>query len=185
MSLVRSLGNSMGIAFQGMAQSILKAFSPVTYMMKGLEALLSPFEAFGDLAESIGSILSIALVPIVQEIVGFITPMLPILVGIAQFLAPILLFLFEVLTPLGKIISLFNLIMQFVPPDVATFITDLPNQIGSALSNLGGIIANFFTVTLPNYIYQFIQNIGAAIGGWWNDLGTKVTGGGADKSGWW
>ena len=174
MSIAKGLKGSLQSAFTGMANSLTRAFSPITYIFKGLEGFMGALEPLADLAETIGEILGTSLNPIVREIIGAITPFLPILVGLAQFLGPILLFLFEIFNPLGRLISIFNLIMQFVPPDIAGWITNLPTLIGQGLSQLGEIIGNFFTVTLPGLIKDALLSIGGA----WNEW----TKGGFDRN---
>jgi len=177
----QALGSVMSV-FQGMAMQIVKAFSPITYFAQAMGGFMEVFEPLGELAESIGQILGQSLSPIINEIVGFITPFLPILIAVSQILQPILLFFFHLLNPLGKIIALMDIISNITGFDI---MTELPNIITNALTSVAGIVGTFFSETLPNFILGLIQNIGNAIAGFWNDLGTRITGGGADKSGWW
>jgi hypothetical protein len=180
--ITAGLAKSITPIFQGMAQSIVKAFSPVTYIMQGFSAFMEPFSVFGDLAEAIGSSLSLMLLPIIQEIVGFITPFIPILQALAMLLAPILLFFFNLVNPLGKIISLISLISDWTGFDI---MGQLPNILTNALGSITGLVSQIFLEIIPTAIRNLIEMIGQLIMGAWNDIGTRLTGGGADKSGWW
>jgi len=182
MSISKGLKGSMESAFTGMANQIQRAFSPLTYFFKAIEGFMTALEPLADLAETIGVILGQSIAPIVQEIVGFITPFLPVLIALSQFLSPILLFFFKLLNPLGKIISLIELISDFTGIDI---MAELPNMITNVLNDLGRIVAEFFTVTIPNFIMSMIRDIGTSIANAWESIGTAITGGGADKKGWW
>jgi phage-related protein len=172
----------MESAFTGMANQIQRAFSPLTYFFKAVEGFMTTLEPLADLAETIGTILGQSISPIVQEIVGFITPFLPVLVALSQILQPILLFFFNLLSPLGKIITFIDILSDLTGFDI---LTEIPNLLTNVFSDVALIVSNFFTVTIPGFFRDMIISIGTSISNMWNDLGTRLTGGGADKYGWW
>lgn len=204
------IGGAMMGAVAGLGAMIpqMMALAIVTQPLRAfLEGIMSPFEVISELFGAFGEVLGTAFIPVIVEIVNAVVPFLPIVAGLAQILAPLILLAFKFLTPLGLLMTIFQVLAQFVPPDIAKMFTDMPQTIANGMSGVGAAIMGWvnglpaviagglvtvgnsigywFTVTLPNFFTDGVRQIGETINKTWEDIGTNLTGGGADKKGWW
>lgn len=176
-------------------------------IMDFLNAFLEPLSVLSEYFAGFGGILSQLLVPVM----AMITPLLDSVMGILMDLVPMLMPLMTQLFQLTGIGMLTQILIPLMP--LISSLVQLAGLVINALTPILGIVTglipiimtslmpaiNFITDAITNTTKIITDNFGAiqkivsdvvnaVLGyftGLWDDLGTLITGGGADKHGWW
>jgi len=87
----------------------------------------------------------------------------------------------------GVVTAFWN-VVNFFKNDVPRFFGELPGTIWNALCSFGKMIGDFFA-SLPGMAWTGLVRLGEMLAKFftdlWEQVGTWITGGGADKKGWW
>lgn len=188
------------------------ALQPIQELLTGL---LEPLEPITDIFGTFGTYLSQMFLPVMNIITPFLVSLMPIFSAIGSALGPIISLIFQfsgigvwisILTPLIPLITflaeLFSSLMTAISPLLGLIggmlgmlidlgITKLIMGIAGAIGNLGvsmgSIILWFAKVSsaISGFVDKIINLFNTFKNFNWNDIGTAVTGGGADKYGWW
>lgn len=179
--------SSLGFSGEGIAQALtapmMKAVGGIGKAMKAslgaIGTLMSVLEALGiaqpifDILNALFSMIGMAFMPIVMQIVNMLTPFLPTFQALMIALTPLIGIIVNVLVPLQAL----SLILPYINAGIVLltdalngvdwtavqdYIKALPGKMVEWIGNGLGTLKDFFT-GLPNWIVEQLGDMGDAI----------------------
>jgi hypothetical protein len=171
-SITVGIGKSVGAVFKTIGSTLMKSMGALGMLMRVLDALGIAEPIFAIL-EAFVSILGIAFMPVVTQIVQMLIPFLPTLVGLSLAMQPLVLLMVNLLTPLqglNYILPYINTGLQYLTnalnavnwDSIKTFFTNLPGQIIGWIGEQIYVVRDWFT-NLPHMIADWIRDAGDVI----------------------
>jgi len=179
-----------------------------------INGMMTPMTEVNSILGDIGEVISIMFMPAFQLVDGVLVGMIPDITNIATKLQPIGTMMILILNPLSQLLFILPPIIGFIS-DICNWFTTLgvtSTNTGTELDSLNNglldmgensVLANLSVSNLTSKLAEGFGNIGdsakdffglvntawdklaTVVWTTWNDLGTKITGGGYDKYGWW
>lgn len=167
-------------------KGVTEATKTVAKSVAGINVVFAPLinfigeffsyiEPFADALGAIGAGLGTMLIPTMDRWVGIIIPLIPLAFQLGNALGGLFEWFSWLINPLMWIIGLLSKVYEMMSTMEGSF-----RNFGLSM-NIGETLQKLILEGLSGLGNKIYQQISAE----WDNLGARLTGGGADKKGWW
>lgn len=170
--ITTGIASTVGKIFKGIGKSIMGSFGALGMLLRVMDAL-GVAEPIFSILEAFISILGIAFMPLVNQIIQMLTPFLPTVMALSLALQPVVTLFFNFLAPLGiletvlpyintALMGLANWLNTVDWDTISTFFKDLPGKIIGWIGEQIYVVRDWF-MNLPHMIADWIRDAGDVI----------------------